>query len=85
MSEMKFEQAIEKLESVIADLESGGLGLDESLKRYEEGIKLANFCSQKLESAQKKVEVLLKKGDNFKLEAFDEESKEERPKRKKKK
>jgi exodeoxyribonuclease VII small subunit len=66
--EMKFEDALKKLEKVVAELESGDLSLDDSLKRYEDGVKLAQFCSKKLDSARRKVEVLVKGGDG-KLEA----------------
>ncbi|MDP2943388.1 MAG: exodeoxyribonuclease VII small subunit [Candidatus Omnitrophota bacterium] len=61
-AEMKFEDALKKLEKIVADLESGDLSLDDSLKKYEEGVKLAQFCSKKLESARKKVEILVKSG-----------------------
>jgi exodeoxyribonuclease VII small subunit len=66
--EMKFEDALKKVEKIVADLESGDLSLDDSLKKYEEGVKLAQFCSKKLESARKKVEILVKSGAG-KLEA----------------
>lgn len=67
-AEIKFEDALKKLEKIVADLESGDLSLDDSLKKYEEGVKLAQFCSKKLESARKKVEILVKSGSG-KLEA----------------
>ena len=67
-AEMKFEDALKKLEKIVADLESGDLSLDDSLKKYEEGVKLAQFCLKKLESARKKVEILVKSGSG-KLEA----------------
>jgi len=74
-AEMKFEDALKKLEKAVSELESGELSLDESLKKYEEGIKLAQFCSKKLESARRKVELLVKTGSG-KLEAkpFDEKA-----------
>ena len=55
-----FENALSQLESIVARLENGDLPLEESLKLFEEGIKLTRFCNQKLNEAQKKVEVLLK-------------------------
>ena len=72
-AEMKFEEALKKLEKTVSDLESGELSLDDSLKRYEEGVRLAQFCSKKLESARRKVEILVKTS-GWKLEAkpFDE-------------
>ena len=73
MTEPKFEEALSKLEKLVEDLESGKFGLEESLKKYEEGIKLCNICSKKLEIARKKVETLKKSGDKFVLEPFEEE------------
>jgi exodeoxyribonuclease VII small subunit len=67
-AEMKFEDALKKLEKIVADLESSELSLDDSLKKYEEGIKLSQFCSKKLDAARRKVEVLVKSGSG-KLEA----------------
>ena len=61
MAEIKFEEALKKLEKIVSDLESGKLPLEESLKKYEEGVRLVSSCSKILEAAQKKVEVLTKK------------------------
>lgn len=58
--EMKFEQAVEKLEEIVDKLESGEIGLDESLKEYEEGTKLLKFCTAKLDEVEKKIEILVK-------------------------
>ena len=55
-----FENALSQLESIVSRLEDGDLPLEESLKLFEEGIKLSRFCNQKLNEAQKKVEVLLR-------------------------
>lgn len=75
MAEMKFEEALKKLEKIVQELEDGDLPLDESLEKYEEGIRLSRVCSKKLEAAKKKVELLLKEEDGtFDLEAFDERS-----------
>ena len=62
-----FEEALSQLESIVAQLEDGDLPLEESLKLFEEGIKLSRFCNQKLNEAQKKVEILLK-GNGGELE-----------------
>lgn len=71
MAEMKFEDALKKLEKIVSELEGGELSLDESLKRYEEGVKLSRILSKELETAKKKVEVLVKKDDGkFDLEPF---------------
>jgi len=78
MSEIKFEEALKKLEKIVSDLESGKFPLEESLKKYEEGVRLVYSCSKILETAQKKVEVLAKKEGAFELKAFDEEELEEK-------
>lgn len=61
--ELKFEEALEKLEKIVEDLEGGELSLDESMKRYEEGIRLSQLCSKRLEEAKKRIELLLKSED----------------------
>ncbi len=60
---LSFEQAIERLEKIVADMEAAELPLDAVLKKYEEGTQLVRFCSQKLEEAEKKIELLTKKAD----------------------
>ena len=61
MAEKKknFEQSMEELEEIIAKLEEGGLPLDESMKAFETGVKLASSCQTMLDQAQQKVSVLL--------------------------
>ncbi len=61
--ELKFEEALKKLEEIVGDLEDGDLSLDDSMKRYEEGIRLSKLCSKRLEEAKKKIELLLKNED----------------------
>jgi len=70
MAEMKFEEAFKKLEKIVEDLESGKLSLDDSLKKYEEGVKLSSFCHKTLQTAQKKIQVLTKKGENWETKPF---------------
>ena len=73
MAEIKFEDALKKLEKIVADLEDGSLSLDDALGRYEEGIKLSKLCAKKLELAKKKVEILMKSEDgSVELKPFDE-------------
>lgn len=60
MAEPKFEKDLEKLEQTVEALEAGGLSLDDALKRFEEGIKLARRCDKALTEAEKKIEVLMK-------------------------
>lgn len=63
MAVEKFETALKKLEEVVRLLESGDLPLEDSLKAFEEGVKHASFCTRKLDEAEKRVELLLKKKD----------------------
>ena len=71
MAEQSFEKSLERLEKIVGELEGGELSLDEALKRYEEGIKLVQLCSKKLDAAQKKVELLTKTpGGKFQLKPF---------------
>lgn len=63
MKKQSFEDALAKLENITKELEEGDLPLEESLKYFDEGVKLAAYCNSKLNDAQKKVEILLKKGD----------------------
>ena len=53
--EIKFEVAFSELEKIVKKLEQGNLTLDESIKLFEEGIKLSKICSSKLEEAEKKI------------------------------
>lgn len=68
----KFEDALDKLEKIVSQLEEGNISLEESLKLFEEGIRLSRFCNQKLDEAEKKVEILLKGKDGaMETEPFD--------------
>jgi exodeoxyribonuclease VII small subunit len=78
MAEVKFEEALKKLEKIVEDLEKGDLSLDEALKKYQEGIELSRTCAQRLESAKKKIELLVKnKKGEFELKPFEENKGEE--------
>ncbi len=57
--ELKFEEALVKLEEVVRQLESGELTLEESLKLFESGVALARICSQKLDEAEGKIQQLI--------------------------
>jgi exodeoxyribonuclease VII small subunit len=68
----RFEEALQKLERVVAKLEEGNIPLEESLRLFEEGIRLSRFCNQKLEEAEKKVEILMQDRDGtLKARPFD--------------
>ncbi len=73
MAEKKFEDALARLEEIVKELESGDLALDLSLKLFEEGIKLSRICNQRLEEAERRVEILLKdKTGNMIAQPFEE-------------
>ena len=54
-----FEKNLEKLEQIVEVLEAGSISLDESLKGFEQGVKLSRSCHKELSEAQKKVEILI--------------------------
>ncbi len=58
--QIEFETALKKLENIVDKLENGDLSLEEALKQYEEGVRMADVCTKKLTEAEKKVEVLMK-------------------------
>lgn len=69
MKQKSFEEAIQRLEKIVADLESGETPLEESIKLFEEGMGLAKFCLDKLNQAEKKLMKLTKKEEGgFQLE-----------------
>ena len=65
MSEIKFEEAMTRLENIVEELERGDLDIDKSLEIFEEGIKMSRLCSKKLNEAEARIEKLSKgkKGD----------------------
>ncbi len=72
MAKEKFEEALSKLEEIVSKLEKGDIPLEESLKLFEEGIRLSRSCNQKLDEAEKRVEILLKDREGiFKPQPFD--------------
>lgn len=68
MKEQTFEASIERLESIVKQLETGNISLEESIKFYEEGLTLAKNCSEKLENAKQKIIEI----DNYLKELADE-------------
>ena len=80
--EIEFEAALKKLEAIVENLENGELSLEDALKQYEEGVRMADACSKRLTEAEKRVEVLMKiSPGKFKTVPFEE--KEEKSKKKK--
>ena len=76
--EIKFEKAMDHLAKIVEDLESGEVSLEDALKKYEEGIRLARTCQDQLARAEKKIEVLTKTLEgNFKKEPLEPEQESE--------
>ncbi len=65
-----FEENIENLEKIVSELESGDLNLDDSVSKFEEGIKISKECNKILEDAEKKITILLNEDGNIKEENF---------------
>ena len=68
---MDFEKQLETLEGLVESLECGDLSLEDSLKSFEQGIKVARDCQQALKQAEQKVEVLMRQGDDLVSQPFD--------------
>jgi exodeoxyribonuclease VII small subunit len=74
----KFEAALEELEQVVEQLESGDLSLEDSLAAFEKGVGLVKLCNQKLTEVEKKVELLLKdKEGKLQLKPFESGAEED--------
>ena len=56
-----FEEKMQKLEQIVGELEKGDLNLDDSVKKFEEGINISKECNKILEDAEKKITILVKK------------------------
>lgn len=71
--EANFEETIKNLEQIANELEKGDLNLDESVAKFEEGMKLSKICSDMLENAEKRISILIKKDDGVDEENFNVE------------
>jgi exodeoxyribonuclease VII small subunit len=64
MVQKTFEQSLKQLERIVQELEDGDLPLEKALKKFEEGIQLTKYCSQKLDETEKKISILVKNADS---------------------
>lgn len=71
--EPNFERAMARLEAIVADMESGTMSLEAMMERFEEGQELVKFCSLKLNEVERRIEILVKKGEQFVAEPFPEQ------------
>ena len=77
MAAVKFEDALARLETIVTELERGDLSLNDSLKMFEEGIKLSKTCLKMLDDAERKVEIMVQDKDGKKrVEAYSVEEEE---------
>ena len=76
MAKDKFEEALGRLEDIVKKMEAGDMTLEESLKAFEEGIKLARLCSRRLDEAERRVEILLKQEGDPVVKPFQVEENE---------
>ena len=64
MAKQTFEKAMNKLEKIVQELESTDLPLEKAIKKFEEGVRLSKFCSEKLDETEKRITILLKDQNN---------------------
>jgi exodeoxyribonuclease VII small subunit len=76
-AQASFEQSLDELESIVRDLEAGDMPLERALELFEKGVGLSESCRKRLEDAETKVEILLKKGRTLEAQPFALEDEEE--------
>jgi exodeoxyribonuclease VII small subunit len=59
MAKKTFEQAMKQLEQIVQELESGDMPLETAIKKFEEGIQLSKFCTDKLDESEKRISILV--------------------------
>ena len=73
MAKKTFESALKRLEQITTELEEGDPNLEKSLKKFDEGIDLVRFCSQKIEEARQRVDLLISQNGGLKSVDFHED------------
>ena len=68
-----FEKALDRLETIVKEMESGDLSLEKMMAHFEEGSELVKYCGGKLDEVEKKIDTLVKKGDKIATEPFERE------------
>lgn len=76
MAEEKFEKALAKLEDIVRRMEQGEMTLEESLKAFEEGIRLSRLCAKRLDEAERRIQILLKNGEGLSVKPYSGETEE---------
>jgi exodeoxyribonuclease VII small subunit len=67
-----FEKALSRLETIVEEMESGKLSLEDMMKRFEEGQALVKLCSSKLNQVERRIEILVKEGESVTAEPFED-------------
>lgn len=68
--ELNFEEAMKRLEEIAQELEKGDLDLDQSVKKFEEGMALSKKCNEILQEAEKRITILIQEDGEIKEENF---------------
>ncbi|MEE4604344.1 MAG: exodeoxyribonuclease VII small subunit [Desulfobacteraceae bacterium] len=63
MAKKTFEMAMKQLEQIVQDLEAGDMPLEKAIKKFEEGIKVSKYCSEKLDESEKRITLLMRDSD----------------------
>lgn len=63
MTKKTFEMAMKQLEQIVQDLETGDMPLEKAIKKFEEGIKISKYCSEKLDESEKRITLLMRDSD----------------------
>ncbi len=72
-TQLSFDKALAQLEKIVQDMEGGSLPLEKMMEQLEEGMRLIGLCSARLNEVEKKIELLVKKGDKIVTEPFEAE------------
>lgn len=67
MAKKTFEIAMKQLEQIVQDLETGDMPLEKAIKKFEEGIQISKYCSEKLDASEKKITLLMRDSDGKKI------------------
>ncbi len=67
MAKKTFETAMKQLEQIVQDLETGDMPLEKAIKKFEEGIQISKYCSEKLDESEKKITLLMRDSDGKKI------------------
>ena len=71
--ELSFEQALERLETIVKAMESGDLALEQAISEFQEGMQLARICREKLDQAEQKIEMLVSEAGSLTKKPFQAE------------